>query len=218
MHIASIRIKFNFSILFLVGFIVWQLGLVAGLIVSSILYALITMHELAHAKTGEWYGVRTKDITLYALGGVVQMEDIDGLTPKQEMIVAAMGPISNFLAAIVIAFVAPIAGVDLLNLESMVTLFVPLVLFYTFWANIMIGVFNLIPAYPMDGGRILRSALSILLKSKNKATIYSIYVSKFFAVLFVLYGVVNGMIFLPIIGILLWLAGTGQLMKMKGKL
>lgn len=218
MHIANIRIRFHFSALFLALFVVWQLGLVAGLIVSGILYVLITMHELAHAKTGEWYGVRTKDITLHTLGGVAQMEDIDSLTPKQEMVIAAMGPISNFLAAIAIAFIASIVGVNLLDLKSMVTLFVPLVLFYAFWTNVMLGVFNLVPAFPMDGGRILRAALSIILKDKTKATTYSVYVSKFFAVLFVLYGLYNGMIFLPIIGVLLWLAGTAQLMKLKGKL
>jgi Zn-dependent protease len=126
----------------------WWMGAAgaAGLFIS------IIIHELTHSLVARNYGVVMKEITLFIFGGVAHMEE-DPPHPKAEFMIAVVGPLSSFLMG-VCAFLLYRLGV---SVGWPVT--VTGVLNYLFWMNIVLAVFNLIPAFPLDGGRILRSAL-----------------------------------------------------------
>jgi Zn-dependent protease len=118
------------------------------------LFACVVLHELGHALVARHFGVRTRDITLYPIGGVARLESIPE-RPREELMIAAAGPLTNFvIAAVLSIFVAWPRPQEVSILGS------------NFWGtvlylNISIGLFNLLPAFPMDGGRMLRAVLAL---------------------------------------------------------
>jgi len=128
-----------------------------GVLFVLLLFLCVVLHEFGHALTAQRYGVQTRDITLYPIGGVARLERIPR-NPRQELMIALAGPavnvvIAGFLAIILLAAGA-FGGVDQLSrIESN-----PLA--RLFWANLLIVGFNLLPAFPMDGGRVLRAFLA----------------------------------------------------------
>jgi Zn-dependent protease/predicted transcriptional regulator len=161
--VAGIPVKIHASLLLLLIWIVFSSAdghFTNSLITFGFLMASITMHELAHALTAKHMGVRTKDVTLYPFGGIALL--LDKLNPKQELLITAAGPASNILVAILIAANTPSAlfGTSIFFTSSLGILFS---------INLALGIFNLIPAYPMDGGRLLRAGLQLLnVKSATK--------------------------------------------------
>src|SRR5688572_20252605 len=128
--------------------------LALGLAGALGLFTCVVLHELGHSITARRYGVNVRRITLWFLGGVAEFEEM----PRQrgaEAVVAIAGPIVSFALAAVFwgltLVVPPAAGA------------VWLVCFYLMAVNLMLAIFNLIPAMPMDGGRILRSLLALKL-------------------------------------------------------
>ncbi len=115
-----------------------------------ILFSIVVMHELGHALAARRFGIETRDITLYPIGGIARLRSAP-TTPGQEMLVAAAGPAVNLgLAALTIAATpllatSPVAA----YLGGQFLMF-----------NLGLGLFNLLPAFPMDGGRILRAFLT----------------------------------------------------------
>ncbi|HNQ66521.1 MAG TPA: site-2 protease family protein [Smithella sp.] len=126
----------------------WWMG-IAGAIG---LFLSIIVHELTHSIVARHYGVSMKEITLFIFGGVAHMEE-DPSSPKAEFMIAVVGPVSSFLLA-ASAFLLYKVGV-----YSGWPVTLTGVLNYLSWLNMILAVFNLIPAFPLDGGRILRSAL-----------------------------------------------------------
>lgn len=116
------------------------------------LFLSIIVHELTHSIVARHYGVSMKEITLFIFGGVAHMEE-DPSSPKAEFMIAVVGPVSSFLLA-ASAFLLYKVGV-----YSGWPVTLTGVLNYLSWLNMILAVFNLIPAFPLDGGRILRSAL-----------------------------------------------------------
>ncbi len=141
------------------------------------LFASVLAHELSHAVTARLYGVRTREITLWFLGGVAQFDEM----PRQrgaEAVVALAGPIVSFALAILFwwswrGLELPGAGLFILSYLSI--------------TNGFLAVFNLLPALPLDGGRVLRSLLALRLEHV-RATRISALVSQVIAVLLGLYG------------------------------
>ncbi len=126
----------------------WAMG-VAG---AFGLFVSIVFHEMSHALVGRRYGVQFEGITLWIFGGIAEMTR-DADKPRTEFLMAAAGPLASFLLAGLFYLAA--AGLSLAGLAITVVG----VLSYLAWLNLILGVFNLVPAYPLDGGRILRSAL-----------------------------------------------------------
>jgi Zn-dependent protease len=126
----------------------WLMGL-AG---AAGLFFSILFHELSHAVVGRRYGMEVEGITLWIFGGVAEMTH-DADEPGHEFLMAGAGPLASFFLAV--AFY----GVALALALGGVSITVVGVFGYLAWLNLILGVFNLVPAFPLDGGRILRAAL-----------------------------------------------------------
>jgi Zn-dependent protease len=152
---------------------------------ALVLFASVVAHELAHALVARRFGVRTRAITLFLFGGVATLEQ-EPASPKADALVALAGPaMSGLLAVVAFAllfavdrFVPGRAGTALGYLGT-----------YVMLANAVLAVFNLIPAYPMDGGRVLRALLWRRWHDHDAATNAAARVGIVFAVLLVAAGV-----------------------------
>ena len=180
----------------LVGWMPYLLGLAAALA----LFVSVVIHELGHAVTGRIYGVETERITLWLLGGMAHFKEM----PKQkgaEAVVAIAGPITSF-------GVGAICWALLLGIPTeMGGLYV--VVLYTAYMNIILAVFNMIPALPLDGGRVLRSLLAIKM-SRLKATQISASISRGLAIALGLFGLLAFNLFMILIAFFIYMAVTAE--------
>ena len=174
-RIAGIDVKIHITFLLLLawfGWIYWQEGgldgALQGISFTLLLFLCVLLHEFGHAFAARAYGIRTPDITLLPIGGVARLERMPD-KPVQELVVAVAGPAVNVvIAAVLSVFLATkIHAVNLSELEhaggNMVTKLLAV--------NVMLIVFNAIPAFPMDGGRVLRAFLAMKLDFLQATTI-----------------------------------------------
>ena len=163
--IAGIDIKIHLTFLFIfiwIGFSTLYGGgtvstMLTNMLLITALFLCVVLHELGHALMAKRFGIGTKDITLLPIGGVARLEKMPE-DPKEELLVAAAGPLVNVMIAGLL-----FSGLLLIGFFS-----VPTNIFNNldnFWlqllvANLILVVFNLIPAFPMDGGRVLRAILA----------------------------------------------------------
>ncbi|MBO4287452.1 MAG: M50 family metallopeptidase [Kiritimatiellae bacterium] len=154
---------------------------VYDLLAFALLLLSIVLHELGHSLVGKAFGCRIRSITLMLIGGAAAFETMPR-KPWQEMLVALAGPAVSLLLGIAGILLCappwhfPVQGV----------------LFYAFgWGNLVLCAFNLIPAFPMDGGRILRAVLQQFFMSRTKATWVASRIGRGIAVLFAIGAVLN---------------------------
>ena len=161
-------------VLFVMDFGSFSFGLACALVLAL----SITLHELGHALTARAFGYQTRDITLSLLGGCASLTSMPRKA-SQEFLTALAGPLVSFVLAgigwVAVRFL-PIENDWLLG-----------VLVYVFWMNLILGGFNLLPGFPMDGGRIFRSVARIF-TTRAKATYAAMVVGRVFAVLLALRG------------------------------
>jgi len=208
----KVYIHWTFWLLaFYVGFSNIRLGLGPAALAIGFVFAVfgcVFLHEMGHAIAGKWFRIPTVDITLYPIGGVARMGDFTR-APFAELVIALAGPMVNFAIATVLYVGLSIrVSFDQFSLEGVGT-FGP-------WeqllvANVILAVFNLLPAFPMDGGRVLRSGLAMWIPYET-ATRFAARVGQFFGVLMILVGCVwDGM--LVLIGIMVFVTCTIELFK-----
>lgn len=135
----------------------WEDAL-AGIVFILVLFTIVVLHEFGHAMTAKRFGIRTRDITLLPIGGVARLERMPE-DPKQELAIALAGPAVNILLAAL--FFAVLAMLGQLVPAHEVALSGNYVLWNLVKINLILAAFNLIPAFPMDGGRVLRALLAI---------------------------------------------------------
>jgi Zn-dependent protease len=174
-----------------------------------IVFVCVVLHEFGHALTAQAFGIGTRDITLLPIGGVASLERMPE-EPRQEFWITVAGPSVNLVIAILSFLVILALGLDMTvdDLFLGATTWTKVLLFL-FSANVMLFLFNLIPAFPMDGGRILRSLLSMRMP-RDRATRIAAGVGRMFAVAFVLFGLMWGHIFLALIGVFIFFAAGAE--------
>ncbi len=188
------------------------MGAVFGIVATLLLFASVTLHEFGHSIQALKFGIPVHDITLMPMGGLARLEEIPE-DPGKEIRIAIAGPLVNFIIAGVLFGIGlllnqrAIISLDELYL-SMGQVSWNGMLAYLTMTNLLMGLFNLIPAYPMDGGRILRASLAKKL-GHAKATSVAVNVGQGLALLFGLWGFMNGSYTLVLIAIFVWM-GAGQ--------
>lgn len=171
----------------------------------ALLFASIVLHELGHALTARHFGITTRDITLLPIGGIARLSRIPS-KPIQELLVAAAGPAVNvIIAAILFLFLALRDGLGaLLDFQTMLHSFVARLA----WMNVGLTLFNLIPAFPMDGGRVLRAILALKL-DYLRATRIAVGIGQGLAVVAGIVGLSTNPL-LVIIAILVWFGAAEE--------
>jgi Zn-dependent protease/predicted transcriptional regulator len=153
---------------------------VAGFISALLLFVSVLLHELAHSLVARRRGLPVKNITLFIFGGVSNIEQ-EPKSPGIEFQMAVVGPLTSLLIGIVCFLLQlPLRGTNS-PLEG--------ILFYLAVTNLLLGVFNLIPGFPLDGGRVLRSIVWKITGSMRQATRAASITGQVIAYLFILLGV-----------------------------
>jgi stage IV sporulation protein FB len=200
-RVAGIEVKLHFTFILLLGLYAWmfyldsgeqvvngtrtfdvQAGLQGagqGVIFMLLLFFCVLLHEFGHAFAARAFGIRTPDITLLPIGGLARLEKIPS-SPWQELVIAVAGPAVNVvIAGGLFLALGGSHGADLLTLDAGAGLWAPLLT-----VNLFLVAFNAIPAFPMDGGRVLRALLATRLRY-GLATLIAARVGQGMAGLFV---------------------------------
>lgn len=177
-----------------------------GVIFVLAVFACIVAHELGHALTARRFGIGTRNITLLPIGGVARLERMPE-EPMQELLVAVGGPIVTAVLAAVFALIAvPLHGeASLLMLDPIES---PLLVRLA-WVNGFLLAFNLLPAFPMDGGRVLRALLHTSMDYARATRVAGI-IGQAMAVLFGLFGLFIANFILVIIAIFVFLGAQAE--------
>jgi Zn-dependent protease/CBS domain-containing protein len=194
------------------GLVAWRQNGSLAAVIEAIVFILavfgcVVCHEFGHALTARQFGIKTRDITLLPIGGVASLESMPE-KPQHEILVALAGPAVNVVIAALIGFWLNSQG-ELQDMTSLANQEHTPFIFQLMFVNIFLAVFNLLPAFPMDGGRVLRALLAFGF-SRVRATLYAARIGQVFAVVFALYGLLGNGPTLVLIGIFLWFAAATE--------
>lgn len=192
--IFGIPIRIHFTWLIIFGLITWSLSTfyfptvapklptssywIKGIIAAFLLFASVAIHELAHSLVAMKYKLQIDSITLFIFGGVAQMRG-EPPNPKAEFRIAIAGPLASFLLAGFFFFLE--TKTSDLGLKSLYS--------YVSNINLILGFFNLIPGFPMDGGRVLRAFLWSKKKDYLYATQKASKLGQSVAIFFIIFGI-----------------------------
>ena len=218
-RVAGIALYVHATFLLLLAWVALQqyprgLAAVLGALVYIVtLFAIVVLHELGHALTARRFGIHTRDIILLPIGGVARLERMPRV-PRQELIVALAGPAVNFVLAAVLYVALRLSGgipadgfyamEGVLSLRAFAVQLVGV--------NIVLGLFNLLPAFPMDGGRVLRAVLAMRMRSYARATEIAARIGRVLAVVFGLAGLfwAHGNPMWVLIALFVWLGAASE--------
>ncbi|MGQ0604691.1 MAG: site-2 protease family protein [Anaerolineales bacterium] len=210
---AGIDVNIHLTFLLLLGFIgltaYWNTGTVAGAVegVAYILalFGCVVLHEYGHALTARRYNIPTRDITLYPIGGVARLERMPE-KPIQELWVALAGPAVNVVIAVVLFVYLFVTG-QLTSVFQMGLVEGPF-LERLMYVNISLVLFNLLPAFPMDGGRVLRALLAMKM-DYTRATQIAAMLGQGMALLFGFIGLFSNPLLL-FVAFFVWMAASQE--------
>jgi Zn-dependent protease/predicted transcriptional regulator len=210
--IAGIDVRMHVTFLFLLLWIAWSAyamtgtvaGALDGVVMILLVFGVVVVHEFSHALVARRFGVQTRDITLLPIGGVASLERMPD-RPRDELLVALAGPTVNLALAGLCALIALALGYDLVPAGMLEP--APMVV-RLLWVNVMLAGFNLLPAFPMDGGRALRALLAMKVGDRS-ATRIAAQLGQAMALLFGIIGLFFNP-FLLFIALFLWIGASGE--------
>ncbi len=179
-------------------------GAIASTLLIVAVFGCVVLHELGHVLTARRYGITAPDITLLPIGGLARFSRMPE-KPSEEVIISIAGPLVN----LVIAGVLVLFGADLsLNPDS-ITTYGQGFISQLAVINLYLFAFNLIPAFPMDGGRILRAVLAFRM-NRRRATEIAAHIGQLLAFAFVAAGLIWGNLLLVFVAVFVYLAATAE--------
>ena len=196
-HISAIAIPILIFIMYANRGI---LAVLFGLALNAALLLSVVIHEYGHALMARRYGIESKEITIHALGGAAIFDTFG--SNYQELMISAAGPATSLILGIVSA------GIAWLTSSQIIALFA--------FLNIFIVALNLIPALPLDGGRILRSSLA-LKYGKLRATLVSARIARVLAIVMGVTGIYFHLYGLALIAIFIWFLSRAELAAAQGQ-
>jgi Zn-dependent protease/CBS domain-containing protein len=215
---SGIEVRVHWTFLLLLAFFAFTgyqasgslLGALTATAVIVALFICVLLHEFGHSLVAQRLGLEIHSITLLPIGGVSNLESLPE-KPSDELKITLAGPLVNVVLAPIFFGVglllgaAPRIPADLFTGIGSVGQF----LFYLGYLNVVLAVFNLIPAFPLDGGRILRALLATRLGALRATEVSSI-VGQLFAVAFFLIGLLGGNILLALVAVFIFFGATGE--------
>lgn len=221
-HLFGIPVKIHVSLLIILPFFAWAFGnnivyltentdiarrqlllnpYLLGFIMAVMLFISILIHELAHSLVARTKDVETTDITLMLFGGLANIEEISK-DPKDEMKIAASGPLTSLALGLIFVFAGSYAPNFILEDFRLLIL-------YTGQLNIFLAIFNLLPAFPSDGGRILRAFIAQRTSFRRATEIASKF-GKGFALMFGILGFMSGNFLLVFIAFFIYIGAAQE--------
>ncbi|HXP84921.1 MAG TPA: site-2 protease family protein [Bryobacteraceae bacterium] len=210
---VPVRLHFTF-VLLLVFLLVTDLGRVSSGAYALFLlglFASVLLHEMAHAAVGLRFGVRTVEIVMFPIGGISRLER--SLKPKEELWISLAGPFMNlvlagglFGLAVATHQVFPTKFSDLINDLAQPS---EAVVARLGFANLLLALFNLLPAFPMDGGRALRALLTYI-RPEAEATRIAAWMGRVLAISMGLYGLLAPQFMLVFVAFFVWLGAAQE--------
>ncbi|HUG17092.1 MAG TPA: site-2 protease family protein [Thermomicrobiales bacterium] len=228
---VSIRVHPTFGLLLIWVAYQWGVssgaglpGMVFGVLVLLAVFGCVLLHELGHAAVAMHYGLKVRDITLLPIGGVARVEHMV-LKPRAEILIALAGPLVNLIITLVVTpAVLLVAAARHSDHPLMILLYADEIsvagfLLYIWIANVLLALFNLLPAFPMDGGRVLRAVITRF-TDRFTATRIAVHIGQVFAVALMIAGIVAGDVLLPLVGIFVIAAGfmEARFVRMESRL
>ena len=181
-----------------------------SMVLVLIVFTCVVFHELMHSIVAQKFGIRVRDITLLPIGGIASMDRMPE-NPMQEFLISIAGPLSNIALAAFLFFILyhaawmphmilfnPTLGDTWLNMLAWIA-----------WINLFLAGFNLLPAFPMDGGRVLRSLLATKM-DYSRATKIAVNIGHIFAIFFGYIGLIQGNIILILIAVFIYMAASAE--------
>jgi Zn-dependent protease/CBS domain-containing protein len=180
-----VELHISFLILIILIYLIALLNVVPYVnlltaVLITLIFATVVIHELSHSYVAKRYGIKISRIVLLPIGGISEMEEIPN-DPSEELRIALAGPLSNLV-------IAAVCYVILILSKNYLSIVLAGALYYFILVNLLLGLFNLLPAFPMDGGRILRAFLAERM-SLIRATRISASIGKQFAIVMAIIGV-----------------------------
>jgi Zn-dependent protease/CBS domain-containing protein len=200
-----VELHLSFLLLMLFIYLVALLNIIPSVniltaVLITLVFATVVLHELSHSYVAKRYGIKIERIVLLPIGGVSEMEELPK-NPAQELRIALAGPLTNLAIALIGYIILILVGSSLSSvlLES---------LYYFIVVNLLLGLFNLLPAFPMDGGRILRAFLAERMNF-IQATKLAATIGKQFAIIMAIIGVFFNF-FLILVAIFVYLGAEAE--------
>ena len=213
---VPVRLHFTFVILLI---FISTLGIRGGesavfnAIYIAALFTSVLLHELGHAGVAKRYSIRTVEIVMYPIGGVARLERSP--KPREELWIALAGPLVNVLIAAALFAYLGYMGAQV-NLQMLATPSDTNLLARIAVGNVILAAFNMIPAFPMDGGRVLRALLARW-QTEDRATQMAAAAGRAFAILIGLYGLLSMQFLLIFIAFFVYLGATQETAAVTGR-